>query len=78
VDPLSLRRLLASLTVASGVLVVLTLGVAPLLGAPLAVLFVLSAFGWNLVRADPAPRSASGVCAGCVAGCVGCRERIDA
>lgn len=51
------------------------------LSIPLGVAFLVAIFAWSLSRRDSAPRpSASGdlVCAGCVSGCVGCRERIDA
>ncbi|WP_214405387.1 hypothetical protein [Pseudonocardia lacus] len=51
------------------------------LAIPLSVLFVLAAFGWSLSRvheeAAGSPIPAGGVCAGCRAGCVECRERID-
>lgn len=76
-DLLLLQRVLPSLTVVSGVLVVLTLAVAPLFGAPMAALFVTSVSAWNLLRAEPSAPTIGVVCGGCTAGCVQCRERID-
>ncbi len=81
VDLLLLRRVLPSLTLASGVLVVLTLATAPVFGAPMAALFVVSVSAWNLLRAEStdrrSPSTAGDVCGGCTAGCVECRERIE-
>jgi hypothetical protein len=68
------HRLLASLAVLSGLLTVWAVWDRALIAAPLAVAFVTAAFVWSILR--PAP-GAEQVCAGCPAGCVGCREHID-
>jgi hypothetical protein len=75
---LSSRRL-ALLTTASAVLAAWMLAEQSLLAIPLSVVFVLAAFGWSLSRlhAEPFAPAAGRLCAGCRAGCVECRERID-
>ena len=77
-DLLTTHRLLGPATAASGVLALVALANSSLLGAPLAVVFVVAAFLWSLSRADGPPRPRPADCDGCAAGCVRCRERIDA
>ena len=77
--PLSVRPLLAPLTLVSGLLTVWTLAYGELVGAPIAVVFVIAAFAWHLTRSDPFAVPAAlptAGCTGCRAGCAGCRERI--
>jgi hypothetical protein len=77
---LSLRRGLGPLTAVSALLTIWALSSASLLSAPLAVLFVVAAFCWNMSRFDVPDRAqaADRGCAGCADGCVECRERIEA
>lgn len=71
-------RTLGPLTLGLGALTICAFFVLSWTAAPLALLFVVAAFVWSLSRVlDPAPAGTSG-CTGCAAGCVRCRERIDA
>ena len=77
-------RRLAALALLAGVLMAWALAERSSVAVPLSAVFVLAAFAWSLVRAHEVafgPRTRAtpvdGVCAGCRAGCVGCRERID-
>jgi hypothetical protein len=72
-------RRLALLTAVSAALVVWALAERSLLAVPLSVVFVLVAFGWSLARlhVQALPAAPAGLCRGCRAGCVDCRERID-
>jgi hypothetical protein len=45
------------------------------ISAPFALAFVGAAYLWSLGVSPDAPAEQD--CTGCVAGCVGCRERID-
>jgi hypothetical protein len=56
-------------------LMVLAVWAGSWISAPFALAFVGAAYLWSLGISPDAP--AEGPCAGCAAGCVGCRERID-
>jgi hypothetical protein len=52
------------------------------MAAPLAIAFVVTAFWWHIHRVGSARTGADlaapgGLCTGCAAGCVECRERIE-
>ena len=77
-----LARFLGPVVIVSGALTVWSLWERAWAAAPLAIVFVTAAFFWTIGRPatfgttsgndGPHPR-----CAGCAAGCVECRERID-
>jgi hypothetical protein len=77
----AVHRLLGIAAVLSGIMTFLALGAGSLLAAPMAIVFAVTAFWWNLMRpgdVGPRPAAAEGPCPGCLRGCVKCRERIDA
>jgi hypothetical protein len=68
-------RLLAPLTIVLGVLTVLITMLLSMVAVPLALATIITGFGWYVERPWPAKRN--GLCGGCSAGCVECRERIE-
>jgi hypothetical protein len=68
-------RLVAPLTVALGVLTLVTALAVMTVAIPLAMATMITGFCWYVERPRPARRN--GLCAGCSAGCVECRERIE-
>jgi len=68
-------RLIAPVTVALGVLTLLTGLAAMMVAVPLAMATMIMGFGWYVER--PRTPRRNGLCGGCQAGCVECRERIE-
>ena len=68
-------RLVAPLTVMLGVLTLVTALAVMLVAVPLAMATMITGFCWYVER--PRPVRPDGLCGGCVAGCVECRERIE-
>ena len=68
-------RLVAPLTVALGVLTLVTALAVMMVAVPLAMATMITGFCWYVER--PRPTRRNGLCAGCRAGCVECRERIE-
>jgi hypothetical protein len=68
-------RLVAPLTVALGVLTLVTALAVTMVAVPLAMATMITGFCWYVERPQPARRN--GLCTGCPAGCVECRERIE-
>ena len=68
-------RLVAPLTVMLGVLTLITALAMMMVAVPLAMATMITGFCWYAERPRPVRRS--GLCAGCSAGCVECRERIE-
>lgn len=66
-------RLVAPLTVALGVLTLGAALVVSVVAVPLAMATMITGFCWYVER----PRPRTGLCTGCRAGCVECRERIE-
>ena len=70
-----MTRLVAPLTVALGVLTLVTALAVMMVAVPLAMATMITGFCWYVER--PRPVRHNGLCAGCPAGCVECRERIE-
>lgn len=68
-------RLVAPLTVAFGALTLLTALAAMAVAIPLAMVTMITGFCWYMER--PRVPQRNGLCGGCRAGCVECRERIE-
>lgn len=68
-------RFLAPLTIVLGVLTVLMTLLLSMVAVPLALATIITGFGWYMEHPRPATRN--GLCGGCSAGCVECRERIE-
>jgi len=68
-------RLVAPLTIAFGALTLLTALAATMVAIPLAMVTMITGFCWYVER-PRVPRH-NGLCGGCRAGCVECRERIE-
>jgi len=68
-------RLVAALTVAFGALTLLTALATMMVAVPLAMVTMITGFCWYAER--PRTPRRNGLCGGCRAGCVECRERID-
>ena len=68
-------RVVAPLTVAFGALTLLTALAAMLVAVPLAMVTMIIGFCWYVER--PRTPRHNGLCGGCRAGCVECRERIE-
>ena len=68
-------RLVAPLTVVLGVLTLVTALAVMMVAVPLAMATMITGFCWYVERPRAARRN--GLCAGCSAGCVECRERIE-
>lgn len=68
-------RLVAPLTVALGVLTLITALAVMMVAVPLAMATMITGFCWYVERPRTAQRD--GLCGGCAAGCVECRERIE-
>jgi hypothetical protein len=68
-------RLVAPLTVTLGVLTLVTALAVMMVAVPLAMATMITGFCWYVERPRPARRN--GLCGGCAAGCVECRERIE-
>ncbi len=68
-------RLVAPLTVALGVLTLLTALAMMMVAVPLAMATMITGFCWYVER--PKPTRRAGLCAWCRAGCIECRERIE-
>jgi hypothetical protein len=68
-------RLVAPLTIAFGVLTLLTALAALMVAIPLAMVTMITGFCWYMERSRVPRRN--GLCGGCRAGCVECRERIE-
>ena len=76
---LPLRRGLGPLTALSALLTIWALWSTSWVSAPLALVFVVTAFCWSMSRFDLPGRGDAEKrdCTGCAAGCAGCRERIE-
>lgn len=70
-----MTRLVAPLTVAFGVVTLLTALATMAVAIPLAMVTMITGFCWYMER-PRVPRT-GGLCGGCRAGCVECRERIE-
>lgn len=68
-------RLVAPLTIAFGTLTLLTALAALMVAVPLAMVTMITGFCWYMER--PRTPRRNGLCGGCRAGCVECRERIE-
>jgi hypothetical protein len=68
-------RFVAPMTVVLGVLTLITTLAAMMIAVPLAMATMITGFGWYIER--PRTPVRNGLCAGCRAGCVECRERIE-
>jgi hypothetical protein len=68
-------RLVAPLTVTLGVLTLVTALAVMMVAVPLAMATMITGFCWYVERPRPVRRN--GLCGGCAAGCVECRERIE-
>ena len=68
-------RLVASLTIAFGALTLLTALATLMVAIPLGMVTMITGFCWYMERSRVPRRS--GLCGGCRAGCVECRERIE-
>ena len=68
-------RLVAPLTVALGVLTLVTALAVMMVAVPLAMATMITGFGGYVER--PRPARSGGLCTWCRAGCVECRERIE-
>jgi hypothetical protein len=68
-------RLVAPLTIAFGALTLLTALAAMMVAVPLAMVTMITGFCWHVERSRVPRRN--GLCGGCRAGCVECRERIE-
>ena len=70
-----MTRLVAPLTVAFGVLTLITALATLMVAVPLAMVTMITGFCWYMER--PRTPRHTGLCRGCRAGCVECRERIE-
>jgi hypothetical protein len=68
-------RFVAPLTLVLAALTVLTALATMMIAVPLAMATMIMAFGWYVER--PRALRRGGLCTGCAAGCVECRERIE-
>ncbi|MBL8928266.1 MAG: hypothetical protein JNM77_18870 [Pseudonocardia sp.] len=68
-------RLVAPLTIAFGALTLLTALAAMMVAVPFAMVTMITGFCWYAER--PRTPRRTGLCGGCRAGCVECRERIE-
>lgn len=68
-------RLVAPLTVALGVLTLVTALTVMMVAVPLAMATMITGFCWYVAR--PRAARSGGLCTWCRAGCVECRERIE-
>jgi hypothetical protein len=63
------------MTIAFGALTLLTALAAMMVAIPLAMVTMITGFCWHVERSRVPRRT--GLCGGCRAGCVECRERIE-
>ena len=68
-------RLVAPLTALLGVLTLASALAMSMVAVPFAMATMITGFCWYMERPRPARRN--GLCGGCHAGCVECRERIE-
>ena len=68
-------RLVAPLTVMLGMLTLVTALAVMMVAVPLAMATMITGFCWYVERPRAVRRD--GLCGGCPAGCVECRERIE-
>jgi hypothetical protein len=68
-------RLVAPLTIALGVLTLVTALAVMMVAVPLAMATMITGFCWYAER--PRPARPTGLCRWCQAGCVECRERME-